>query len=248
MNEIISAELAQLREAEQMAIEGAAQWIAGQTTVAIALHKIVTQKLYLEIKDDNELPQFKTFESYWQEELEPKMGVSRSQAFNCLRDIRIALGPSFNLNYETFARLGGTSRFSAVPEVAEYNQKTGEVYGLRDGFEAPEGQTPATFILEHMNRYKPSDVDELNLNVSQYKDRLKRDLSTGTKVELEWYLVELDAPEGKRYRTKYEKRVKEGDETIDQSEGFIDDPNVSNDVLDIYKKRLPIVGIYCFQE
>lgn len=248
MNEIISAELAELREAEAMAIEGAAQWIAGQTTVAIALHKIVTQKLYLQELDDHGLPQYKSFEDYWQLSLEGKMGVSRSQAFNCLRDIRIALGPSFKLDYEAFARLGGTARFSAVPEVAEYNQKTGEVLGLRDGYEVPEDGDVSEFILNHMNRYLPSGEETLNLNVSQYKDQLRKDLKTGRTVELVWSLMEIPSPEGIRLKTKWEKIVKDGIYLVEHVEGFIDDPNILPEIRTAYEKRLPITGLFKFKE
>lgn len=247
MNELteISMGLALLQQAEAMAIEGAGHWMQGQNEVAIALHKIVTQKLYLEIKDDQGLPEFKTFENYWPS-LEKKMGISRSQAFNVLRDIRIALGPSFGLDYETFVRLGGVTRFSAVPEVAEYNQKTGEVYGLKEGYELPEGESVSTFIIDHMQRYAPSTDEQLNLNITEYKQSLKDALATGVKVEVEWFLVEVKAPEGMRYRTKWERRFKEGDETVNQDDGHMDDPNVPLEVLEVYKRRLPVVGIYKF--
>lgn len=247
MNNLIPSGLATLREAEAMAVEGAAQWISGQNLVAIALHQITSQKLYLAEKDENDLPLYPSFEAYFKGSLEAKMGIGRSEAFNCLRDIRIAMGPSFNLNYETFARLGGTARFRAVPEVAEYNQKTGEVYGLRDGYEVPEGGSVSTFILEHMQRHAPGDVEEMNLTIAQYKDRLKNDLASGLSVELRWFIVELQTPEGLRCRTKYELNMMDGNEITEQSEGFIDDPNVPAHILETYKKRLQVAGIYQFQ-
>lgn len=243
-NEIISLSL--LREAEQMAIDGAAKFLAGRDEIAIALHRISTQKLYLAELDEHGLPLYKTFESYWPDIKQKMGGISRSQAYNLLGDAKIAIGPSFNLDYETFAQLGGTIAFEAVKEVAEINQKTGEIIGLKEGYEIPQGYTFASYMIEILKEHAPSEVDELNLNITEYKQTIKDKLTTGEKVELQWFIVEVKSPEGLRCRTKYEWRLVNGNEQTDYKEGYIDDADVPPEIMDMYKKRLPIVGIYKF--
>lgn len=242
----IPIKLAQLRQSEAMAIEGAGKFLAGRDMIAIALHRIMTEKLYIEERDENGISIFNTFESYWPHIKQKMGGISRSQAFNLMGDTRIALGPSFKLSYEDFVRLGGSAAFEAVKEIAEINQKTGEILGLRPGYEVPEGHTPATFIIEHMREYAPNGTDELSLDITEYKDVLKKRLKT-VNITIDWFLQEDLRPEGMRYRTKWEKLTSSADENI-MEQGYMDDLDVPEEIMNDYKKRLRVVGLYKFQE
>jgi hypothetical protein len=240
----IPAGLALLREAEAMAIEGAANIIAGENMVAIAVHRIATQKLYLELKDDNELPVYTRFEHYLPELIQ-KMGIGRSKIFNLLTITRIATGPTLNLSYEQFAELGGAAAFGALKDLVDYDQKTGEIKGFREDIEIPEDTPVGQFILEHMQQIAPGETEELNLSPGDYKLQLEAGLGGGTFTVIQWFTAETVGKPGIRIKYVVEKTVK-GD-VQNPIEGFLDEGNIPQEVMEDFNKRLKIVGRFKFE-
>jgi hypothetical protein len=236
--------LAQLREAEAMAIEGASNIIAGENMVSIAVHRIATQKLYLEIKDEKGLPIYTRFEHYLPELIQ-KMGIGRSKIFNLLTITRIATGPTLNLSYEQFAELGGATAFGALRDIVEYDQKTGEIKGFKNDVKIPDDTPVGKFIIEHMEQIAPGVTDELNLSPGDYKLQLEAGLGGGTFTVIQWFTAETTGKPGIRVKYIVEK-TQRGD-VQNPIEGFLDEGNIPQEVLEDFNKRLKVVGRFKFE-
>lgn len=98
----------------------------GANQMAIAIHRIFTEKLYMAELDENGLPAYPSQKDYEPHLLE-ELGISRATLYNYYTPVKIACGPSFELSYEEFESTGGKKTWAMVKDIVPYDEKTGAV-------------------------------------------------------------------------------------------------------------------------
>lgn len=216
-----------LEEMEQLAKEGVGEIIVGANKLAIAVHKIYTEQLYLSVLDENGMPAYPEQKDY-EPVLLDKLGISRATLYNHYTPIKIACGPTFGLTYDEFIETGGKQMWKAVQPHLTYDTNTGQVKGTKVPIELPEGQDIKTFILEQVKELAPTgDPTKVDLTPGDINKELTSRLSN--KQEIVFYLEER---EGGGYRTNY---------VLNQNfRGSMDDSIIPEPVLDEYCRLLKI--------
>jgi hypothetical protein len=118
--------LSLLRQLEGEAKTGYDLAQRGANQMAIAIHRIFTEKLYLAELDENGLPAYPSQSDYEPHLLE-SLGISRATLYNYYTPIKIACGPSFDLSYEEFESTGGKKVWAMVKDIVPYDERTGAV-------------------------------------------------------------------------------------------------------------------------
>jgi len=220
-----------LRNMEEMAVEAAAKVMSGRDELAIAVHKIYSDKLYLAEKDEKDVPLYPNQAAYEPHLLE-KLGVSRATLYNAYTPAKLACGPTFEMDYEEFVKSGGVITWAGVKDNVEYNGRTGEVKALKAG-DVPEGTELKAYILEAVENVAPKKgAVELNLGPGDVRKVLDTSLSNGERPVITFSIKVRD---DKSKTTLYS--MEKGSSTFI---GTVGDPEIPDEVLVEYKKRLKI--------
>jgi DNA-binding phage protein len=232
MNQIVVLSTQELlREMESMAVEAAAKVMSGRDELAIAVHKIYSEKLYLAEKDEKGFPVYPNQAAYEPHLLE-KLGVSRATLYNAYTPAKLACGPTFELDYEQFVESGGVITWAGVKDNVQYNGRTGEVKALKAG-DLPEDVDLKDHILKAVENVRPvMGKAELNLRPGDVRKELDKTLSNGKKPIVTFSRKVRD--DGSRV-TMYSME-KDGQTFI----GTMTDPQLPHEVEAEYRKRLKI--------
>lgn len=215
-----------LRLYEEMAIEGAAKVLSGATELGIAINEIYTRGLWKTRLDEKGLRQFEKWGDY-KDDLIQRLGISHATFYNYYTPAKIACGPTMGMTAEEYAQSGGATVWSAVKDVLEYNRTTGEITGVV----GKEVEDVKTFVLEHIEDFKPSDSAELNLTPAELRKAVRERFDSPV-ASITYRGWENDYGE---FYTQY--FYQKGDYIKD---GFMHEHNVPEEVLEDYKRRLHI--------
>jgi hypothetical protein len=216
-------------EMEDMAVNAAAKIMSGRDELAVAIHKIYTEKLYTHALDENGAQLYPNQTAY-EPHLLKKLGISRATLYNNYTPAKIACGPTMELEYKEFIETGGVTTWSGVKDNVNYNRNSGEIKGLVAG-DVPEDLTIKEFVMEAVKDVSPGKVPELNLQPGEVRDQLDTTLSAGEKPIIKFSLMyELGC-----VKTKYS--MERGERTY---VGVVGTPECPQEVMTEYKKRLRI--------
>lgn len=118
--------LSLLRQLEGEAKTGYDLAQRGANQMAIAIHRIFTERLFLAELNENGLPAYPSQSDYEPHLLEA-LGISRATLYNYYTPIKIACGPSFDLSYEEFESTGGKKVWAMVKDIVPYDERTGAI-------------------------------------------------------------------------------------------------------------------------
>lgn len=164
------SKLEDLKAMEAQAREGIKHVRYGDNLLSIAIHRILTEKLYLAELDDKGLPLYPTQTAY-EPHLLAELQISRQTLYNYYTPIKIACGPTFQLDYDEFVSTGGKTSWAVAKEYLEYDDDTGKALTLRDG--RPLEVQKLTETLTEINIPGPS---ELMLRPAQVRSHLEEAL------------------------------------------------------------------------
>lgn len=240
---VVLTGLQQLREAEQMAVEGAAMVTAGSNLIGIAAHRISTQKLYMEDVNPETGKPYATFKEYIPG-LIRKMGVSRSTIFEAMSDVKLAMGPTFNVgDYDTFTQLGGITAFRALRDyIEDYNQITGEVRAWNDNLllppDLPDDMPVGRYILEQMEHIAPASTGDNGVEPKTYRKQLSEAINVNGAITrpIVRFFDEEVGDEAKIRIGYYVERPNQAPER-----GWLDEGEVPYVVIQEYRRRLNIL-------
>lgn len=121
---------------EQMAEAGIEKIKAGANELALALHHLHNDGLWLHAKDEDGLP-YQKWEDYLKH-LADRYGIKRTSAFDYKGVVKFALANGYASDDDDFIHKGGVYFFRRIKAPAVVNRATGEITGLRESQATPE--------------------------------------------------------------------------------------------------------------
>lgn len=156
---------------EEQAKDGVRHIEVGANLLAIAVHRIYNEKLYLAHLDDTGLPMYPTQAAY-EPHLLAELRISRATLYNHYTPIRVACGPTFKLGYDDFVNTGGKTAWGVVTkEFLDYDEDTAEARSLADG-----RPLEAEKLLEKLTEIAIPGPSELMLRPAQVRQELSEAL------------------------------------------------------------------------